>query len=151
VRKLIAWGLVASAALCLSQLAWAGSPTSQGVKRAGDILEVRIVGSLAGSAVDSITIDLKGARWSTTTATEGLAVLVANVDSDIDSMTVEAEALAHTSVTTATGTLTAAQLDGTVQVASNATVFGRYWQIIMTNLSSDSTDTYDVRIQVPAR
>ena len=151
MKKLIAWLCVAGATLCVTSIAWAGSPTSQNVKRTGAVLEVRIVGSLAASAVDSITIDLKDARWATTTATEGLTVLVANVDSDIDSMTVEAEALAHADVTTATATLAAAQLDGTLQVASNATVFGRYFQVIMTNLSSDSTDTYDVRIQVPAR
>ena len=152
MTKLIAWGLVAVAALCVTSIAWAGSPTSQDVKPYGAILEARIVGSLAGAAVDTAYLDLSKARWTgdSSAADEVLSLAIAQIDSDPDSILISAKAMVHADVIGAES-YASAQYDGQVQINGQLSVFSRFLMVIITNDSADSTDTYDVRIQVPAR
>ncbi len=148
----MAWLCVAGAALCLSQIAWAGSPTSQDVGKKNNVLAIKIVGTLAGAAVDTAYLDLSKAAWSGESGAvdEALSIAIAQINADPDSILISAKAMIHADVIGAES-FASTQLDGQAQTNGKLSVFSSLLMVIITNDSADSTDSYEFRIEVPAR
>jgi len=148
LNKLIAWLCVASAALCVTSIAWAGSPSSTDVKKSGTTLDVIIVqtDSLVAAAADTTVIDLKDMAWLSAGNAAGLHYSNVNIlnDSTVgDSLSIVVNTSIDGQVWTAD--ITAFILNGQAAAEKALNVPGRYARFIITN--NDVNDhPYNVRM-----
>ena len=155
MRKLIAWLCVAGAALCIANLTWAASPTSQSVIERDGICDIS-VGQTAAMAADVIdtttTMDIRALDWGLDNAADLLylnARLTSQTMAAGESLTVTVDVSADGTVWDTDASMSQV-LTGTQTLMVQLVEWGRFFRIRILNQDDDAHD-YDILLSAPAR